>query len=507
MAQSGDDPFASTDSANTNTFFPMESDAAFHATPIVSSSNASKIEDQASSADPTFMQNQISIQRSPSTTKSQGSALTRQLSVKSNGSYDAALGQSSLSNVLSVNVEQSRGRGRGDSNSSIHEAINNCSLTKSLSTSTDRSAKSVHSAKSVRSVHAVGSYPLGSLRVHSPSPTRTPNVEMHACLKSGDVFVVRDMSVGTVFGYDTRAITIKAEDHFEGVRDIPTGAHFIWGGSGASSIRNGFWIMSARRASDELGEVYVKRWDREHEALDEEVSAAEARIQKNSLPEFFDRLQPYTIHNPTTSRTQSNSGNSGTSHLATKDSNMWHHLTSSMKGALLSKITGREWNHWRVSSTDDYKPAVRYSPDPDDPLDYLKDQVLNFVFPKSVRTFSDHSFGRDRTEQALDTSSHIAAIISGNCTYEDFDEIIGEMQFCYATGMILGNFACMEHWAHIVKVVFKAYRLALDLPPFFCKFIKAVHAQFIHDEEGVEGSILDHDPNLSDVSQINFYLE
>jgi hypothetical protein len=46
----------------------------------------------------------------------------------------------------------------------------------------------------------------------------------------------------------------------------------------------------------------------------------------------------------------------------------------------------------------------------------------------------------------MDTSSHVKAIISGICTYEDSDEIIGEIQFCYLTGMLIGNAACMEHW-------------------------------------------------------------
>ena len=44
--------------------------------------------------------------------------------------------------------------------------------------------------------------------------------------------------------------------------------------------------------------------------------------------------------------------------------------------------------------------------------------------------------------------------------------------------------------------MFKAYRLALDLPLFFSKVIEAVHAQFIFDHEGLDGSILDHDSNL-----------
>jgi A1 cistron-splicing factor AAR2 len=44
--------------------------------------------------------------------------------------------------------------------------------------------------------------------------------------------------------------------------------------------------------------------------------------------------------------------------------------------------------------------------------------------------------------------------------------------------------------------LFKAFRLALELPVFFHKVIEALHAQFIYDHEGVSGSILDHDSNL-----------
>lgn len=173
-------------------------------------------------------------------------------------------------------------------------------------------------------------------------------------------------------------------------------------------------------------------------------------IQKEGIAEIFDKLQAYTIMiaNPAT---PTKLDGHATSSMVARDPNIWHHLTSSMKGALLTKITGHEWNKWQVSSTHDYQPAVRYSSVPDD-SHMVRDEVLRFVFPKSTKFFSDHSTGRDRTEQALDTSAHIASIIHDNCTYEDSDEIIGELQFCYITGMLLGNLACMEHWAHIVKV-------------------------------------------------------
>lgn len=108
--------------------------------------------------------------------------------------------------------------------------------------------------------------------------------------------------------------------------------------------------------------------------------------------------------------------------------NIWVDLTSSMRAALLNKITKKTWNEWLVSSNHDSKPEIPGA-----------QSTLNFVFPKDSRTYASGVYGRERTDQAMDTSSHILAIISGNCSNEDWDEIIGEIQFAYLTGMLLGN--------------------------------------------------------------------
>jgi len=164
-----------------------------------------------------------------------------------------------------------------------------------------------------------------------------------------------------------------------------------------------------------------------------------------------------------------------------------------MKAALLNKVTGqKEWNHWHVSSSHDHKVSIHVDKD----HDFGKDEILDFVFPKDDRTFSTDAVGRDRTEQAMDTTSHVKAIISGACSYEDSDEIIGELQFCYLTGMLLGNIACMEQWLHLVKVMFRAFRLVMEEPVLFRKFIQAVLAQLKYDGVGIEGSIFDMDGGL-----------
>jgi A1 cistron-splicing factor AAR2 len=244
----------------------MESDDAFCVTPL--SANASDIDQSATPTNATFMQNHASIQRSSSTTISQASALSRTLSTKSTGSLEPTPTPPTITGILEDDERTGRGRARGTSTSSLIDATSAVTLNKSPSTSSGKSVASVKSTKSVRSVTAVGSYPLGSLRIHSPSPTREAP-ESHKFLKSGDALVIRDMPIGALFGYDTRGFSINAEEPFEGLRSIPPGAHLVWGGANHQSLRTGFWIMTSKKTSEELGEILVKRWDKESECLEE----------------------------------------------------------------------------------------------------------------------------------------------------------------------------------------------------------------------------------------------
>jgi hypothetical protein len=111
--------------------------------------------------------------------------------------------------------------------------------------------------------------------------------------------------------------------------------------------------------------------------VDREISAAEIRIQRKGLPKFENRLLSYDLSSSRGSESQT------TAHATATGE--WQQLTSCMKGALLTKITGHEWNHWQVSSTHDIKSVD---------LSAGRDEVLGFIFPKADRTFSMASRGR-----------------------------------------------------------------------------------------------------------------
>jgi A1 cistron-splicing factor AAR2 len=484
----------------------METDDAFHVVlPNVSSPTTSAALASSESghrSDPTFVQNQIALQRAPSIAQTHKSSLSHKPSVKSNVSFDLGAGQSDSADGQ-ANGDTGSTRNRGDSTSSVTEAVKNHSLTKSSSTS-------ARSIKSVQSVTALGVHPIGSLHVHSDEDNqRRPSPD---CLLSGDVVVVTGMPAGSIFGFDTVSFTLGRESHFAGLRDLPSGPHFIYGGSSSElSTRTGFWIMSQRRASGEHGEIYVKRWDSYSETLEDELSVAEIMIQHENVPSAFNSFMPYT----TKAATLTNSSSASTEMQpppkddGINDPNIWHRLTFAIKGAMLTRITNQAWNKWQVSSTSDSKSMVIHhsgaktqslvgmTSDRSVGVDG-KESVLRFAFSRTGVTYSPEVIGRARTEQAMDTSAHIVAVINNMCTYEDPDEVVGELQFCYITGVLLGNIACQEQWAHIVKVIFKAFNLAMDMPVLFRNLIETVHSQLIYDEEGVEGSIFDHDAYLQD---------
>ncbi|TQS38522.1 hypothetical protein Golomagni_00972 [Golovinomyces magnicellulatus] len=361
--------------------------------------------------------------------------------------------------------------------SGANDTVNRCSLGKSLSE---------RSTRSVRSLYATGTYPIGSLRVHSPSPTRSPATLTHEFLKCGDVIVTRGVDPNTIIGYDTVTLTVPQNQPFEGLRDVPVGVHLIWGSENEDSFRQGFWIISSSRTHWDYGDVIVKRWDHSSSVLDEEVSAAEIRIQQQSSPEFVHDLYPFE-----------NNIAQNVSSALNKRPTIWTDLTSSIRGSLITRITGNGWNEWLVSTTQERKPTSNIELRGENSCGLSKNQIFNFSFPHSSNRYHRGFVGRENILHATDTSGHVQAITRINCD-DDIDEIIGEHQFSYLTGICLKNFSCIEYWAYLTKLFFQAFLIAVDEPKFFTKFIKAVHTQLIYDE-GIKGdSILDHDEYFRD---------
>lgn len=317
--------------------------------------------------------------------------------------YQSTAGSQTVPSTPTIQegIESAPPAGRSRENSQAL-APTSSKLSKTVSTSSGRSVKSV------RSVHAVGSYPLGSLRIHSPSSPRNCS-DQHEVLKSGDAVIILDVAAGVTLGYDSKAFTFRDGHAFEGVKNIPPGPHFFWAGLGEEGVRVGFWIMSSKRASDEYGEVHILRWNKFNETLEEEVSEAETRIQKQDVSRIAHKLE---IYDDKSRELPSVPGSPGIQPSDT--SNLWTRMTNSMKGAMLDRITGGKWNQWRIASThDSVRPsAAEMAKIGEMPFIVgAEDYVLNFIFPRAdTKTYRTDVVGRERTEQAMDTSVHVMAV-------------------------------------------------------------------------------------------------
>lgn len=180
-------------------------------------------------------------------------------------------------------------------------------------------------------------------------------------------------------------------------------------------------------------------------------------------------------------------------------SGLWSLLTSCVSAPMLNRIMGHKSNSWKVTSNDDYRSqASRDAPQERPDLQHFnaRDKVLSFLFSQTATTYSKDVSGRQRTEQALDTTTYIKDIIESRCSDNNGDEVVGELQFTFLTGMLLGNIACMEQWGWTVKLLFRAFSLTVTQPELLRKVIDTFKTQMMYNESAFESSILDADPSL-----------
>ncbi|OBT62670.1 hypothetical protein VE03_07501 [Pseudogymnoascus sp. 23342-1-I1] len=357
----------------------------------------------------------------------------------------------------------------------------------------------LRSSESTDSTRDLTSSPMNSLQLHAGNSREEYGSPQY--LQDGDVVIIAGVPPGSFIGYDTVGLNIEKNHHFGGIREFPPGPHFIYGGSMSEiSTRNGFWIISNQRTSGERGEIFVKKWDRHTETLVGEDSAVEIKSQKDNIQSTYGTLLPYNIRaaqTPELSKSRADSAETDGD-----DPKTWQDLTFAIKGPLLSRVTGGNWNDWRVTSMDERKPTDAKPADNQTQMamdtTIAEEKKLGFVFPAGSKTYSESAVGRARSEQAMDSSSHVRGIIADNCTSDGPDDVLGELQFCYLTGVLLGNICCMEQWGHVVKILFKAFRFAVEEAHFFAKVIEVFQAQLVYDEEYLQGSIFDHSHHLQD---------
>lgn len=367
------------------------------------------------------------------------------------------------------------------------------------------------------SIPVVGTFPLGSLRVHkpmdSPRPERStdgppqaddisdmPPLEGDEGVAattttaaaaadsqiSGDIFLLLDLPPNSTVGCDAKAIG-TGTSQFQGFRDIPPGPHFIWMSEPNAMSRCGYWLL----ATSQRRQVRVKQWDKFNEVLITPASDFEARDVRDNVGKLYPQLVPHGTDGSLRKKGVPG-GRGGAAEEAEEDDDdaaqLWQQLTASISEKLLARVTGKKTTdagEWLVDTSD--------SAAGDEGFPHAKTTqtyqtlvgagALHFLFPEGDVDLHTAT-GLDNDTTIPDTSMDILRLVDTPGTGVTDADLIGEMQFTFLTGLHLSNLACIEQWWHLVlKLVLRAHQLVVLRPGLSLAFLTTLHSQMLYNEK------------------------
>ncbi|KAJ6789554.1 hypothetical protein PWT90_10590 [Aphanocladium album] len=292
--------------------------------------------------------------------------------------------------------------------------------------------------------------PRAAAPMPQPAPSRT---HAHG---GGDVVLFIGLPEVFTVGHDTLSFTAK---HFGGLRDIPAGPHFFWAAHpGGMATRSGFWIMS-----DGTNRVHAVRWDAGSELL---CDAPPEEIPSD-VDSFHAKLLSY--RDPT-ARADAGIGDGSVGDInetrAAENELIWGQLTSFITKNLLSRVTGQSGGTaWHISTMDHVQGEGQLSAEREmeEHISSIRHAVppavreLRFALDPRSKTYSAQRFGADRTLEATDATSYLAALLLDADNAVTESSLVGELQFAFLAGVHLGNDACLEQWWYmLLKLVLRA---------------------------------------------------
>ncbi|KAL4797145.1 A1 cistron-splicing factor [Aspergillus venezuelensis] len=353
----------------------------------------------------------------------------------------------------------------------------------------------------------------------------------------------------TLVGIDL--ITFTSTPNFHGIRDIPSGWHFLYTGTTEGlSLRVGGWFyIDATDTNKQSGggggaqsEILVWKWDENAECL-EPLSPEQAgegmRYRANiggvwgsgGLFGYRSRVPVPVSTGGSGALQKIGSGAGAASNVAEVNEEdeeegrrEWAALTDSLSEALLSRITGSpggDWEgrkRWVVTSgstakmDDDDIPGLE-EPNPalisegrTAPTPATTTQLQTQTRPESnterpfsflpidlKMTWRSGAIGRERTEAARDKSWALGEIIHSINPSDDKPgeaQILGELQFTFLMGLTLMNFSCLQQWKRLLRLILTCRSAILTRDSLISSVLRLLLTQ-LKRCDNVEGGLFD----------------
>ena len=283
-----------------------------------------------------------------------------------------------------------------------------------------------------------------------------------------------DLPPGILCGIDLLSFTTTA--HFQGIKDIPTGWHFVFTSETASlSIRDGFWFYVPTTTTNST--LIVRIWDPSGCSL---LSCSDPDSFRVQLPRLWEKnLSPYR---------------QSASEEAKAETGDWAGLTEHVNPKLLHHLTQNE--DWKITS------ASCAEEDRDEIPGLTAEDVgeeereLGVLGINLKRTWREGAIGRERTEAALDSSWALSDVVNrwqprGRQEEEEWGSVVlGQMEACFLMVLTLANYSCMEEWKRCVGLVLTCKRAVREKQEWFVTFLEMLRRQMERCED-VEGGLFD----------------
>jgi len=255
-----------------------------------------------------------------------------------------------------------------------------------------------------------------------------------ALFRDGAFLILQGVPEGTEFGIDWNCWNTGPK--FEGVKMIPPGVHFVFysavaEGSNSTAPRTGFFHIFNSR------EILIKKWNNSNEELvdylptDEELCTIRDKLHdmdKNLGAYPYDTLKKWVAMSDNI-----------TSELVKKLSPEDGVVKSVLE--LLPEevaVVGDENSRSLVTDKDGL-PCMSANPA----------SVIRFT-PVAKHWYPDGASPAEVTKHSIDSSYILSTLLS---TYQNYTDILGEMQFAFVCFILGQVFDAFEHWKKLVHVV------------------------------------------------------
>ncbi|KAE8380724.1 A1 cistron-splicing factor [Aspergillus bertholletiae] len=342
----------------------------------------------------------------------------------------------------------------------------------------------------------------------------------------------------TLVGIDL--ITFTSTPNFHGIRDLPTGWHFLYTGVTQSlSLRSGGWfyvgdISAAGSTNDgalipaargNLGsDVIVWKWNTDTEMLaplraSDDADRQEAMRHKANLAAVWQSggLFRYRSRVPPSSGSRIQPRSVDDNENEEEGRRDWECLTDRLSPRLLKRIIGNPEidvdgrPRWMVTSASTAQMDSENIPgipepgqDPDRLVDVIGEQESEFSFlPIDLKkTWREGAIGRERTEAAQDRSWALGDLIhqvsSAEQESSEIDEelgeaqILGELQFTFLMVLTLMNFSCLQQWKRLLGLILTCQRAIKEREQFMSNVLRLLLLQLRRCDD-IEGGFFDLD--------------